>query len=158
IFKGVDNQSGSPVALKVLRRTASDGERARFKREIGVIADLRHPNIVDYVAHGEYPDGRLFLAMEWLDGEDLAKRQRRAPLGTRDAVEVVRRAAQAMAALHSRGIVPRDLKLSNMFLVRGRGTAVKLIDFGVVRPPQGDEFDTEPGTILGTPHYMSPEQ
>ncbi|HZO17217.1 MAG TPA: serine/threonine-protein kinase, partial [Polyangiaceae bacterium] len=158
IFKGVDNESGTTVALKVLRRTATEGERARFKREIGVVADLRHPNIVDYIAHGEYEDGRLFLAMEWLDGEDLAKRQRRAPLGTRDAVEVVRRAAQAMAAIHSRGIVHRDLKLSNMFLVKGRGTAVKLIDFGVVRPPQGDEFDTEPGTILGTPHYMSPEQ
>ncbi len=158
IYRAVDQNNQQPVALKVLRRTATPGEVARFKREIQVIADLRHPNIVDYVAHGTWGDGRLFLAMEWLDGEDLAKRQRRAPLGTRDAVEVVRRAAQALAAIHSRGIVHRDLKLSNMFLVRGRGTAVKLIDFGVVKPAGQDEFDTEAGTILGTPHYMAPEQ
>ena len=158
IFRARDERTGELVAIKVLRTSASEGERARFRREIAVIADLRHPNIVDYIADGEWPDGRLFLAMEWLDGEDLSKRQRRAPLGTRDAVEVVRRAAQALAAIHSRGIVHRDLKLSNLFLVRGRGTAVKLIDFGVVKPQGRDEFDTEVGTILGTPHYMAPEQ
>ncbi len=146
------------MAVKVLRRTASEAEAARFRREIAVIADLRHPNIVDYVSHGQWPDGRTFLAMEWLEGEDLAKRQRRAPLGTRDAVEVIRRAAQALAAIHSRGIVHRDLKLSNLFLVSGRGTAVKLIDFGVVKPQGPDDFNTEAGTILGTPHYMAPEQ
>lgn len=158
IFKATDETNGKIVALKVLRNTATEAEQARFKREIAVIADLRHPNIVDYVSHGVWTDGRLFLAMEWLDGEDLSKRQRRAPLGTRDAVEVIRRAAQALAAIHSRGIVHRDLKLSNLFLVRGRGTAVKLIDFGVVKPQGPDEFETEVGTILGTPHYMAPEQ
>jgi tetratricopeptide (TPR) repeat protein len=158
IFKGTDQVTGQPVAVKVLRQSATDGETARFKREIAVIADLRHPNIVDYVGHGQWTDGRLYMAMEWLDGEDLAKRQRRAPLGTRDAVEVVRRAAQALAAIHSRGIVHRDLKLSNLFLVKGRGTAVKLIDFGVVKPHDDNEFETEAGTILGTPHHMAPEQ
>ena len=158
IFRAIDQTTNTPIALKVLRKTAGQGDVARFKREISVIADLRHPNIVDYISHGTWTDGRLFLAMEWLDGEDLAKRQRRSPLGTRDAVEVVRRAAQALAAIHSRNIVHRDLKLSNMFLVKGRGTAVKLIDFGVVKPSGQDDFDTEVGTILGTPHYMAPEQ
>jgi tetratricopeptide (TPR) repeat protein len=158
IYRAVDQETSQPCALKVLRNTSTRSEQARFSREISVIADLRHPNIVDYLAHGALPDGRLFLAMEWLDGEDLAKRQRRAPLGTRDAVEVVRRAAQALAAIHARGVVHRDLKLSNLFLVRGKGTAVKLIDFGVVKPPGPDEFETEVGTILGTPHYMAPEQ
>jgi eukaryotic-like serine/threonine-protein kinase len=158
IFKAIDSTTGVVVALKVLRHTASPMERARFEREVQVIAELRHPNIVEYVSHGARPDGRLFMAMEWLEGEDLAKRQRRAPLGTRDAVEVVRRAAQALAAIHARGIVHRDLKLSNLFLVRGRGTAVKLIDFGVVKPSNDDNFETETGTILGTPHYMAPEQ
>jgi serine/threonine protein kinase/tetratricopeptide (TPR) repeat protein len=158
IFRARDEATGDVVAIKVLRNSATEAERARFRREIAVIADLRHPNIVDYVSHGTWPDGRLFLAMEWLEGEDLSKRQRRAPLGTRDAVEVIRRAAQALAAIHSRGIVHRDLKLSNLFLVKGRGTAVKLIDFGVVKPQGPDEFETEVGTILGTPHYMAPEQ
>ena len=82
--------------------------------------------IVNFVDHGEWSDGRLFLAMEWLEGEDLAQRQKRLPLGMQDSVEVVRRVAQALAAIHSRGIVHRDMKLSNMFLVKGRGTAVDL--------------------------------
>ncbi|MEM1029769.1 MAG: protein kinase [Myxococcota bacterium] len=158
IFRALDRQTGAPVALKVLRHTASSIDKTRFEREVSVLADLRHPNIVTYVAHGTWPDGRSFLAMEWLEGEDLAKRQRRAPLGMRDSVEVIRRAAQALAAIHARGIVHRDLKLSNMFLVRGRGTAVKLIDFGVVKSQSDADFQTETGTILGTPHYMAPEQ
>jgi tetratricopeptide (TPR) repeat protein len=158
IYKGVDRETGEPVAIKLLRATATPHEAARFGREIAVLADLRHPNIVQYVAHGTWDDGRLFFAMEWLDGEDLAQRQRRSPLGMRDAVEVVRRSAAAMAAIHARGVIHRDLKLSNLFLVRGRGTAIKLIDFGVVKPAVPDEYPTERGTIIGTPHFMAPEQ
>ncbi len=78
IFKGTDQSTGAPVALKVLRAAASPQERARFAREISILADLRHPNIVQYIAHGTCLDGRLFFAMEWLDGEDLGQRQRRA--------------------------------------------------------------------------------
>lgn len=158
IYKGTDVQTGQFVAIKLLRHTATPSEKTRFTREIAVVRDLGHPNIVNYVAHGDWPDGRIFLAMEYLDGEDLAQRQRRQPLGMQDSVEVVRRAAQALAAIHSRDIVHRDLKLSNMFLVKGRGTAVKLIDFGVVKPAEPDGYTTEPGTILGTPHHMAPEQ
>ncbi|MBW2525949.1 MAG: protein kinase [Deltaproteobacteria bacterium] len=158
IYKATDAETGQIVAVKLLRHTATRSEQARFHREIAVIRDLGHPNIVNYVAHGDWTDGRIYLAMEYLDGEDLAQRQRRQPLGMQDSVEVVRRAAQALAAIHSRGIVHRDLKLSNMFLVKGRGTAVKLIDFGVVHPAEPDGYDTEPGTILGTPHHMAPEQ
>ena len=158
IYRGTDRETGAQVAIKLLRQQASPQERARFGREIAMLADLRHPNIVQYIAHGTWNDGRLFFAMEWLDGEDLAQRQRRAPLGMRDTVEVVRRSAAAMAAVHARGIIHRDLKLSNIFLVRGRGTAVKLIDFGVVKPSVPDEYPTERGTIIGTPHFMAPEQ
>jgi tetratricopeptide (TPR) repeat protein len=158
IFRGVDRETGQAVAIKLLRSTASPHERTRFAREIGILADLRHPNIVQYVGHGTWHDGRLFLAMEWLDGEDLSQRQRRAPLGMRDAVEVVRRSAAAMAAVHARGVIHRDLKLSNIFLIHGRGTAVKLIDFGVVKPPEPDDYPTERGQIIGTPHFMAPEQ
>jgi eukaryotic-like serine/threonine-protein kinase len=158
IFRALDRETGQPVAVKLLRATAAATERTRFAREIAILADLRHPNIVQYVSHGTWEDGRLFLAMEWLEGEDLGQRQRRAPLGMREAVEVVRRSAAAMAAVHARGVIHRDLKLSNIFLVHGRGTAVKLIDFGVVKPPEPDEFPTERGQIIGTPHFMAPEQ
>ncbi|MGK4005420.1 protein kinase [Sorangium sp. So ce1036] len=158
IFKGTDQTTGAPVAIKMLRASASPQERARFAREIAILADLRHPNIVQYIAHGTWLDGRPFFAMEWLDGEDLGQRQRRAPLGMRDSVEVVRRSAAAMAAIHARGVIHRDLKLSNIFLVRGKGTAIKLIDFGVVKLAVPDDYPTERGTIIGTPHFMSPEQ
>ncbi len=158
IFRGLDRETGQPVAIKLLRPTASPHERTRFAREIAILADLRHPNIVQYFGHGTWHDGRLFFAMEWLDGEDLGQRQRRAPLGMRDAVEIVRRSAAAMAAVHARGVVHRDLKLSNIFLIHGRGTAIKLIDFGVVKPSEPDEYPTERGQIIGTPHFMAPEQ
>jgi serine/threonine protein kinase/tetratricopeptide (TPR) repeat protein len=158
IFRGIDRETGQQIAVKLLRQTASPHERTRFAREIAILADLRHPNIVQYVGHGTWPDGRLFLAMEWLEGEDLGQRQRRAPLGMRDAVEVVRRSAAAMAAVHARGVIHRDLKLSNIFLIHGRGTAIKLIDFGVVKPSEPDDFPTERGQIIGTPHFMAPEQ
>src|SRR5215510_2978859 len=158
IYKGLDRETNTEVAVKLLRATATPLEKIRFGREIAILADLRHPNIVQYIAHGTWHDGRLFFAMEWLDGEDLAQRQRRSPLGMRDAVEVVRRSVAAMAAVHARGVIHRDLKLSNIFLVRGRGTAVKLIDFGVVKPAVLDDFPTERGQIIGTPHFMAPEQ
>ena len=158
IYRGIDRETNQVVAIKLLRPTASPSERTRFAREIAILADLRHPNIVQYVGHGTWQDGRLFFAMEWLDGEDLGQRQRRAPLGMRDAVEIVRRSAAAMAAIHARGVIHRDLKLSNIFLVRGRGTAIKLIDFGVVKPSIPDDFPTERGQIIGTPHFMAPEQ
>ena len=158
VYVAVDATTGQRVAIKLLRPMASDGNQARFAREIAVLADLRHPSIVHYIAHGVWEDGRQYYAMEWLDGEDLSQRQRHAPLGMRDAVEVVRRASAAMAAVHARNVVHRDLKLSNIFLVRGKGTAVKLIDFGVVKPATDDDHQTGHGQIVGTPHFMAPEQ
>ncbi|HTJ80332.1 MAG TPA: protein kinase, partial [Polyangiaceae bacterium] len=157
VYKATDRETGRTVAVKVLRTSASATERVRFQREIAVIADLRHPNIVEYIGHGSLPDGRPIFAMEWLEGEDLGRRQRHTPLGMKDAVEVIRRSAQAMAAVHARGIVHRDLKLANIFFMGGRGLHVKLIDFGVVKLP-GDDLAEDKGAILGTPHFMAPEQ
>lgn len=159
IYRAEDKATSSPVALKLLKKGATPEERARFFREVQVLADLRHPGIVDYVDHGEWTDGRPYLAMEWLEGEDLAQRQRRSPLGMSDAVETVRRTAQAIAAVHARGVVHRDLKMSNIFIVHGNlARGVKVIDFGVVKPAEPDGFETLPGSIIGTPYFMAPEQ
>jgi tetratricopeptide (TPR) repeat protein len=158
VFRATDRENGQTVAIKLLRQGAGRDEAARFRREIAVLADLRHPNVVQYVDHGTWNDGRPYLAMEWLEGEDLQARTRTQPLGMHDAVEVVRRAAAALAAVHARGVVHRDLKLSNIWLLRGRGLKVKLIDFGVVKLPDPDGFVTQVGAIIGTPHYMAPEQ
>ncbi|HMY20709.1 MAG TPA: protein kinase, partial [Polyangium sp.] len=105
VYKALDHATGQTVALKVLRDSASPAERVRFAREVAILADLRHPNIVQYIAHGTWSDGRIYYAMEWLDGEDLGQRQRRAPLGMRDAVEIIRRSSAAMAAVHARNVV-----------------------------------------------------
>ncbi|MFO0659655.1 MAG: protein kinase [Polyangiaceae bacterium] len=158
IFRAEDATTGQIVALKLLRPRSAPDIEARFRREISVLADLRHPNVVTYVDHGTWLDGRPYLAMEWLEGEDLQARLRREPIGMADAVEIVRRAAAALAAVHARGIVHRDLKLDNLWLCPGKGWPVKLIDFGVVKLPEPDGFSTEAGAIIGTPQYMAPEQ
>jgi serine/threonine protein kinase len=91
VYKALDRTTNQDVALKILRDSATGPERVRFAREIAILADLRHPNIVQYVAHGTWSDGRLYYAMEWLEGEDVGQRQRRAHLGLREAVEIIRR-------------------------------------------------------------------
>jgi len=159
VYRATDLQSGEQVAVKFLHRKASREEAARFHREVAMLADLRHPGIVTYIDHGTWTDGRPYFAMEWLEGEDLGQLTRRQPLGMSDAVEVVRRVAQAMAAVHARGVIHRDLKLTNIFVPGGNiKRGVKLIDFGVVKPAEPDDFQTHPGSIIGTPHFMAPEQ
>jgi tetratricopeptide (TPR) repeat protein len=158
VYRAIDQETGGPVAIKMLRPSAGPDGAARFRREVAVLADLRHPNIVRYIDHGVWPGGRPFVAMEWLEGEDLESRFKREALGLRDSVELIRRAAAALAAVHARGVVHRDLKLSNIWLCDERTYRVKLIDFGVVKLPEADGFSTRPGEIVGTPYHMPPEQ
>src|SRR5512146_839010 len=87
VYRGTDRQSGQPVAVKVLPPEGGDAEAvARFEREANALAALDHPAIVRYLAHGRAEDGELFLAMEWLDGEDLEARLSRGPLSLAEAV------------------------------------------------------------------------
>lgn len=159
VHRATDQQTGETVAIKFLLRTPSAEETARFWREVKVLASLNHPGIVRYIDHGVWPDSRPYFAMEWLEGEDLDQLNKRQPLGMADAVEVTRRIAQAMAAVHARGLVHRDIKLSNIFVPESNiKKGVKLIDFGVVKPADPDDFHTHPGSIIGTPYFMAPEQ
>ncbi len=91
----------------------------RFAHEARVLASLSHPAIVGYVAHGTSEGGPPFLAMEWLDGPDLARMLERGPLSVLSAMAVRRRVAQALVAAHERGIVHRDLKPANIILTVG---------------------------------------
>jgi tetratricopeptide (TPR) repeat protein/tRNA A-37 threonylcarbamoyl transferase component Bud32 len=155
VYRARDRYTGSPVALKLLLDESSQN---RFAREARVLADLRHPAIVQYVAHGKSELGALYLAMEWLDGIDLRARLARGPLAVGDAIAVVRRAAQGLAVAHARGIVHRDVNPRNLFLVDGEARDTRVLDFGIARPLRATFGVTVPGTYLGTPGYMAPEQ
>ena len=157
VYRAHDRHTGHAVALKVLAASAA-GERARFLREVRVLAELRHPAIVRYVAHGETPEHEPWLAMEWLDGETLSQRLSRGHLSTEETLVVARRIAEALAAAHAREVVHRDVKPSNVLLVSGDLGAAKLIDFGVVRLARRDSVRTRTGVLVGTVQYMSPEQ
>ncbi|MGZ3422725.1 MAG: serine/threonine-protein kinase [Polyangiales bacterium] len=166
VFRAWDASTQSVVALKVVRpddgASASESEGGnvaqRFLREAEVLAQLSHPAIVRHVGHGITDDGRLWLAMEWLDGEDLQKRLARQGLSVREALSLIERLADALGAVHARGVVHRDIKPSNVFLAGGDVSRPKLLDFGIARLGHGARAVTQTGVVIGTPGYMSPEQ
>ena len=155
IYRARDRLTGQAVAIKVLERRGALNEE-RFEREARVLAELSHPGLVRYIAHGTSGETR-YLVMEWLDGTDLAERLGRGPLAVRAAVDVCRRAALALAAAHAGGIIHRDVKPSNLFLVDDRTDRVKIVDFGLARPAGADSA-TRTGASIGTPRFMAPEQ
>jgi serine/threonine protein kinase/tetratricopeptide (TPR) repeat protein len=158
IYRARDVETGALVAIKRLRIGAEPGEAERFTREAMILSALSHPRIVRYVAHGSTPDGARYLAMEWLEGEDLRARVARGTLSVADAFAVAAGAAEALASAHARGLVHRDLKPSNIMLVGGDATNVRIVDFGIARAARGMPPETECDSRTGTPGYMSPEQ
>jgi eukaryotic-like serine/threonine-protein kinase len=157
VYRARDISSGQGVAVKVMTRHGVD-DAARFYREAEMLRRLDHPRIVRYVAHGVTARGELFLAMEWLEGEDLEARLERGPLSLSDSLRLARGTAEALAAAHALGIVHRDVKPSNLLLISDDMGEVKVVDFGVAQGPKLTTFSTEPGSIVGTPAYMAPEQ
>ncbi|MDB4940792.1 MAG: Serine/threonine protein kinase [Labilithrix sp.] len=162
VYRANDEVTGTPVALKIIAIHGVDaGEEARFGREGRVLAGLSHPNIVRVVAFGQLDEGQPYVAMEWLDGEDIAQRQKRAPLTLGQAVEIAAQVADALAHSHAVGIVHRDIKPSNVILLGSSPghewpVTAKLVDFGVASAE--DSRLTRTGAIIGTPAYMAPEQ
>ncbi|MFO0762131.1 MAG: protein kinase [Byssovorax sp.] len=157
VYRARDLRTGEVVALK-LTHGAQVMDPERFAREAEVLAELRHPGIVRYVAHGQSALGEAFLAMEWLDGEDLEQRLARAPLSIVEGLSLARLVAEALGAAHRQGIVHRDIKPSNVFLRGGALDRPVLLDFGVARVKRAARTLTLAGTPLGTPNYMPPEQ
>jgi serine/threonine-protein kinase len=153
----------TPCAVKLIHEDAAwdASSRARFEREARAAAQLRGPHVVQVLDYGVYED-TPYIAMELLDGEDLAHRLARVGrLGAEQTLAVVAPIARALAKAHGAGLVHRDLKPENVFLVRDDdGDLVKVLDFGIAKSmaPSPDGQRTKTGAVVGTPFYMSPEQ
>ena len=156
LYEARDRTTGARLAVKVLRASFSD-EAARFEREASLLSASSHPHIVRYVARGILPSGEPWLVMEWLEGEDLASRLQRGPLGVEEGLRLLRAAAEALGALHARGIVHRDVKPSNLFLEGGHIAGVKVLDLGIAALAGATRL-TDTGLFVGTPGYIAPEQ
>jgi eukaryotic-like serine/threonine-protein kinase len=165
VYRAVHTQLDRPTAIKVLRPELGQNVWAldRFLTEARAAAGVRHPGIVEIYDYGIMASGQPFIAMELLEGVTLGQRlAAHGRLVPAEATRVARQIAEALAAAHDRGVVHRDLKPDNVFLVRDRAGAVdrvKLLDFGIAKrdghaAPSGPAADL----ILGTPVYMSPEQ
>jgi serine/threonine protein kinase len=166
VYRGTDTRLGREVAVKILPAVmAQNSERlARFHREARVVAALNHPNIVTLHSVEEC-DGVHFLTMELVDGVSLDHRIPDAGLAVDQIIEVAGALAEALAAAHEKGIVHRDLKPANVMVTdEGR---IKVLDFGLAKDVGAETVQdatltsashTQPGTVMGTPAYMSPEQ
>ena len=170
VYRARDRSLDREVAVKVLPEGfVGDLERvARFKREAKLLASLDHPNIA--TVHGfEEAMGKHFLVLELVEGETLAQRIARGPVPVDDALEICRQIAEGLEAAHDKAIVHRDLKPANVKITPGG--KVKILDFGLAKAARGEGSTgdpahsptitgqmTQPGVVLGTAAYMSPEQ
>ena len=171
VYRASDTRLGREVAIKVLPESfAGDADRLRrFEQEARSIAALNHPNILAVHDIGEQ-GGIRYIVTELLEGRSLREQLNEGALPVRKALDYARQICDGLAAAHSRGIVHRDLKPENIFCTReGR---IKILDFGLAKHgvPRGDHADatmngatmavaqTEPGMVMGTVGYMSPEQ
>jgi eukaryotic-like serine/threonine-protein kinase len=162
VFEAEHIHSGKRVALKVLRGELAREPRSveRLRREARSTSSIGHRNIVQVEDFGITPEGAVYLAMEWLDGETLADRIDRGPVAPAAARDLVIQIAAGLGAAHAAGVIHRDLKPANVFLVPQPGSSplVKLLDFGIAKLLQSDTRLTRTGTFIGTPDYVAPEQ
>ncbi len=156
LYVARDAHTGESVALKVLD-LEGPSQSARFERECRIAERLHHPHIVAGRGYGRTSQGTPWFAMELLDGEDLETRLRRGRLEAADAVALAAQVCEALRYAHQRGVVHRDVKPANIFLLRGPSLRVKVLDFGVARLADAPSL-TGTDVPVGTPSYMAPEQ
>ncbi|HEX2689367.1 MAG TPA: HEAT repeat domain-containing protein [Kofleriaceae bacterium] len=164
VFEGVHQKIGRLGAIKVLKPEFCRSEDVveRFHQEARAVNAIRHENIVDIYDFGRDRHGRVFFVMEYLEGEPLSARIRRGALLWSEAFPILEQTLRALKAAHDKGFVHRDLKPDNIWLkYDGSRVQVKLLDFGIAKLVGAEsprEKLTQTGSVIGTPHYMSPEQ
>jgi len=163
VYLAHDTKLKRSVAIKSMPAQLKDDSTAqtRFRREAELLASLNHPNIAVIYEIIEQDDGAGYLVLEYVTGETLAERIAREPLKLGEALSIGQQIAEAISAAHEKGVVHRDLKPGNIKITpEGK---VKVLDFGLAKPSSIEDKKsgikiTQPGRIIGTPAYMSPEQ
>ena len=163
VYRVTHTRLNKPLAIKVLRRenTKDPEVLARFRREAESASAIGNQHIVDINDFGELDDGSTYFVMECLEGLDLIDAIDVAQRMPEDrAIQIAIQLCRALGAAHDAGIIHRDLKPENVFLIRRNDTDdfVKVLDFGIAKVANGPKRLTRDGEVLGTPHYMSPEQ
>ncbi|MBM3993132.1 MAG: tetratricopeptide repeat protein [Planctomycetes bacterium] len=167
VYRARDSRLERDVAVKVLlEATAKDPQAlARFQREVRAVAMLSHPNLVTIFDFGTYQDS-MYAVMELLEGQSLRSRMKQSVLDLSEVLSIASAIAEGLSAAHAKGLVHRDIKPDNIFLTNNG--IVKILDFGLVRIQTKElaasaatiepGLSTEPGVLMGTVPYMSPEQ
>ncbi len=157
VYKALDTKLNRHVALKFLppELTRDDEARERFVQEAQAASALDHPNICTIHEIDSTPEGQMFIAMAFYDGETLKKRIGRGPLPVDEALDIAIQVAQGLTQAHAAGIVHRDIKPANVMVTKDG--LVKVVDFGIAKLT-GVTGPTRTGSTLGTVSYMSPEQ
>jgi len=159
VYHAFQKGSGLGVALKVMRYHDPRASE-RFKREVAAVAALKSPHTVRLVDSGELDDGRVFIAMEHLEGETLRQRlQREGALDVELVFTLLDGLAASVSEAHAAGLVHRDIKPSNVFIATTYDfpAFVKLLDFGIARRTEAGHSLTDTGAVPGTPAYIAPE-
>ncbi len=160
VYRARDRVLRRDVAIKVVRGLADSNARERFNREAYLAARIDHPNVVRIFDLGACDDGCPFLVMELLCGRGLTELLAEGPLAIARVVRLLEGIADALDAIHDRGVVHRDIKLDNLMVIEQEGAAArtKLLDFGIAVAPTDDVPRlTVEGTLVGTPLYAAPE-
>lgn len=160
VYEAHDVQVDRKVAIKLVRRECLTDSKfiIRFRRELEVTAQLRHPSTIRVYEHGETEDGRPYMVMELLTGQSLAERLEQGRLPEMQALQFAKQVAESLSEAHEHGIFHRDLKPDNIFIETvGVSTVVKVLDFGIAGGVDAMRL-TRAGEVFGTPQYMSPEQ